>query len=383
MRAYVFTDQALAKHAGQFVWLAIDGEKVVNAPFRRRYRVPAFPTFYVIDPANGEVLIRWVGSASVTQLDKLFDEQSAAYRQRGTKSDGIEAVLAHADSLYNADQHAAAAAAYGEALSRAPADWGEYGRVVDARLFALDQADSAEACVALAEASLAKLRNTPHAATVVASGLSCAIGLPADAPRRKERIAEFERATRLVLADPKLELTGDDRSGLWISLMDAREAEKDSVGYRQVAEQWSAFLDGEAARAKTPEARAVFDSHRLSAYIEIKHPEKAIPMLEQSVRDFPDDYNPHARLANAYKAMQSWDKALAESDLALARAYGPRKLLIYQNRVDILKGKGDMPAARKTLEEAIVYAKALPEGQRSNNTIASLEKKLAGFTQTP
>ncbi|HKQ58496.1 MAG TPA: thiol reductase thioredoxin [Candidatus Eisenbacteria bacterium] len=378
MRAYVFTDPALAKHAGQFVWLAIDGEKAVNAEFRRRYRIPAYPTFYVIDPASGDVLIRWVGSASVSQFDKLFGEQSAAYARRNTRA-GTDAILARADSLYGADQHAAAAAAYGEALASAPADWVAYGRAVDARLFALDQADSAEACVALAEASLPRLRNTPHAATVVASGLSCAIRLPADAPRRKERIAEFERATRLVLADPKLELTGDDRSGLWISLMDAREADSDSVGQRQVAGQWSAFLDGEAAKAKTPEARAVFDSHRLSAYIEIGHPEKAIPMLETSARDFPDDYNPHARLASAYKAMKQWDKALAESDLALARAYGPRKLLIYQNRVDILKGKDDVPAARSALEEAIAYAKALPEGQRSNNTIASLEKKLEGL----
>jgi tetratricopeptide (TPR) repeat protein len=379
MRAYVFTDPALAKHAGQFVWLAIDGEKPVNAEFRRRYRIPAYPTFYVIDPASGDVLIRWVGSASVTQFDKLFAEQSAAFAGRDTRSKGTDAILARADSLYGADEPAAAAAAYGEALASAPAGWAAYGRAVDARLFALSQADSAEACVALAEASLSRLRNTPHAATVVASGLSCAIQLPADTPRRKERIAEFERATRLVLADPKLELTGDDRSGLWISLLDAREADKDSVGYRQVAEQWSAFLDGEAAKAKTPEARAVFDPHRLSAYMEIGHPEKAIPMLEMSARDFPDDYNPHARLANAYKAMKQWDKALAESDLALARAYGPRKLLIYQNRVDILKGKDDVPAARSALEEAIAYAKALPEGQRSNNTIASLEKKLEGL----
>jgi tetratricopeptide (TPR) repeat protein len=164
--------------------------------------------------------------------------------------------------------------------------------------------------------------------------------------------------------------------------MDARDDASDSLGHQQVAEQWSAFLDGEAAKARTPEARAVFDSHRLSAYIEVGHPEKAIPMLEQSAKDFPDDYNPHARLANAYKAMKEWDKAMAESDLALARAYGPRKLLIYTNRADILKGRGDVPAARKTLEEAIVYAKALPEGQRSNNTIASLEKRLAGLAQT-
>ena len=50
MRAYVFTDPALAKHAGRFVWLGINGEKAQNAAFRRKYRIPAYPTYYVLDP---------------------------------------------------------------------------------------------------------------------------------------------------------------------------------------------------------------------------------------------------------------------------------------------------------------------------------------------
>ncbi|HEY6050490.1 MAG TPA: tetratricopeptide repeat protein, partial [Thermoanaerobaculia bacterium] len=105
-------------------------------------------------------------------------------------------------------------------------------------------------------------------------------------------------------------------------------------------------------------------------------PEKAIPMLEQSERDFPNDYNPPARLASAYKAMKRWDEALAASDRALAKAYGPRKLLILQNRADILAGKGDAAGARATLAEAVALAESFPEGQRSERTIAALRKKL-------
>jgi tetratricopeptide (TPR) repeat protein len=250
---------------------------------------------------------------------------------------------------------------------------------VDARLFALSQTDSAEACVARAEAALPQLRRTPAAASVVGTGLGCAVALPAGAPRRAERIAALERACEEILADSSLTLTGDDRSGLYISLLDARSDAGDSLGQRRVAEAWSTFLDGAAAKATTPEARAVFDSHRLSAYIEIGHAERAIPMLEASARDFPDDYNPHARLANAYRTLRRWDEALAASDAAIARAYGPRKLLIYQNRSDIFKGRGDLAGARRTLEEAIGYAKALPEGQRSSASIAALEKRLAGL----
>ena len=74
--------------------------------------------------------------------------------------------------------------------------------------------------------------------------------------------------------------------------------------------------------------------------------------------------------------MQKWDEALAASDRALARVYGPRKIGIYRTRAEIYIGKGDKESARKTIEEAIRYAESLPEPQRSDATIASLKKRL-------
>jgi tetratricopeptide (TPR) repeat protein len=385
MRAYVFTDRALAKHAGQFVWLGINGEKAVNAEFLRRYKVPAYPTYYLLDPVNGETLIRWTGGASVGQLDQFFAEQSAAYLRRSAGSGGntVEAVLARADSLNGAAVYADAAAAYGQALAMAPPSWPSYARAVDARLFALSEADSADACATLAEQALPRVRHTVSAANVAGSGLGCLLQLPKEAPRRAERVAAMELATREVLADTTLPLSGDDRSGLFITLLDARDDASDSLGHQRVAEQWSAYLDGEAARAKTPAARAVYDPHRLSAYIEIGHAERAIPMLEQSQRDFPDDYNPPARLALAYRALKQWDKALAASDVAMSKAYGPRKLTFYTARSDMYVGKGDKDAAIKTLEEAIAYANTLPEGQRNKNTIPSLQKRIDKLKAPP
>src|SRR5207244_11424020 len=113
-----------------------------------------------------------------------------------------------------------------------------------------------------------------------------------------------------------------------------------------------------------------------SAYIELGEPERAIPMLEQSQKDFPDDYNPPARLAIAYKEMKRWDEALAASDRALSMVYGPRRLQILRTRADIFEGRGDKDAAKKTIADAVAFAEALPPGQRSENTIASLRKKL-------
>jgi hypothetical protein len=49
---------------------------------------------------------------------------------------------------------------------------------------------------------------------------------------------------------------------------------------------------------------------------------------------------------------------------------------ILQTRADIYKEKGGSAAARKTIEQAVELAESLPEGQRSERTIAALKKKL-------
>ena len=107
-----------------------------------------------------------------------------------------------------------------------------------------------------------------------------------------------------------------------------------------------------------------------------KEPEKAVPMLERSEKDLPGDYNPPARLALAWKELRQWDKALAASDRALAKAYGPRRLGILRTRAEIYQGKGDLASAKATLERAIAEAEALPDGQKNAGMLAALRKRL-------
>jgi tetratricopeptide (TPR) repeat protein len=379
MRAYVFTDRSLQRHAGQFVWLAMNGEKAGNAPFRKKYAIAAWPTYLVIDPFRERVRVSWVGGATVSQLHQFFDVQSAAWqrhaRGRGAGSPA-DARLAIADSLYGENDYPRAAAVYGAALEAAPPGWPSWRRAVEARLFALSESDSSASCAELALRAWPAVRRTSSAANVAGSGLECAIQLPNTDPRRAALVDSLDRATRETLADSTVEMSGDDRSGLYIALLDAHPAESDSVEHLRIAILWAEGLERDAAKARTPDERAVYDSHRLSAYLEIGHPERAVPMLEASEKALPNDYNPPARLAIAYRAMRRWDDALAASDRALAKAYGPRKLLLMQNRADIYVGRGDREAARHTLEEALTTAQAMPEGQRSRATIAAIRKKL-------
>jgi tetratricopeptide (TPR) repeat protein len=379
MRAFVLTDASLERRAGQFVWLAIDTEKPENAAFKRKFPVEALPTFLVLDPKTETAALRWVGSATVPQLNKLLDDGRLAVRGTGR---GVDQTLARADRFYGDGKYKEAASGYREALAAAPKGWPRYGRTVESLLYALDRTDEKMACARLALEAYPKLAGTPSGANVAASGLGCALGVKKETPGRADLVAELRAHTLSELQKPSAGISADDISSIYEALSDEREDAGDDAGRIRFLEERSAFLDREAAKATTPEQRAVFDSHRLGVALALGRPEKAIPMLEQSERDFPDDYNPPARLAAAYKAMKRWDEALAASDRALSKAYGPRKLLILQNRAEILAGKGDTAGARATLEQAITLAESLPEGQRSERTIAALRKKLETSSDT-
>src|SRR5512141_3396306 len=108
MRSTVFTDGALGRQAGRFVWLAWDTEKAQNLALKAKYPVPALPTYLVVDPATETPILRWVGGATVPQLQKILDDGSRALQKKATS--GLEARLAGADRLYAAGNDKEAAA---------------------------------------------------------------------------------------------------------------------------------------------------------------------------------------------------------------------------------------------------------------------------------
>ncbi len=373
MRAFVFTDKALARHAGQFVWLSIDTEKSGNASFLMKYPGEAWPSFFVLDAGSEKAALRWVGGATVGQVAKMLEDGRAAVRG---KQRGVEETLARADALYGAGKNAESVREYREALSRAPRTWPRYGRAVESLLFALHSVKDEKGCAETALAAYPRLARTSSAANVAGSGLDCAVAMKPEDPARGKLVAALAADAREVVAAPRPDIAADDISSVYESLASEREAAKDQEGRRQALSQRASFLEAQAARAANPEARAVFDSHRLSTYLDLGQPERAVSMLEASERDLPDDYNPPARLAAAYRALKRYDEALAASDRALSKAYGPRKIGILQTRADIYVSKGDAAAARQTLEETVRYAESLPAGQRSEKTIAALKRKL-------
>jgi tetratricopeptide (TPR) repeat protein len=370
MRAFVFTDEALGRQAGRFVWLSINTEKKENAAVLAKYPVRVWPSFFVIDPVAEKVIFRYVGGATTPQMLRVLDDGQKAFR--GTAG----AALAEADRLYAEGKYAEAAPAYRKALETIRPEAPSYTRAVESLLFSLSSAGRREDCAVAARDAYPHLKASPSAAGVAGAGLDCALGMKDGDPKKAELVAANAAFAREVVAGPKTGLAGDDVSALYSSLADERDAAKDGAGSKKYLEEWAAYLEGEAAKAKTPAERTVFDAHRTSVCVALGQPERVVPALQQSEKDFPDDYNPPQRLAIAYGAMKKYDEALAASDRAMARAYGPRKLVVYRTRAGLYKDKGDAAAARRTLEEMLAYAEALPKEQVSERTIAGIRKQL-------
>ncbi len=372
MRAFVFTDKALERQAGRFVWLSINTEKKENAAVLGKYPVKVWPSFYVIDAAAEKIVLRWVGGATVSQMVRVLDD--------GEKAAGGKTVpgtaLADADRFYAEGKYAEAAAAYRKALETLEPGASSTPRAVESLLFALNSSDQKAACAVAAQDAFPGLRSTPSAANVAGSGLDCALAIKDDDPRKAGLVAALAAQAREVVDGPKTGLAADDVSAVYGSLADEREAAKDEPGRKKVLESWAAYLEGQAAKTKTPSERTVFDAHRTAVCVALGQPERVVPALLASEKDFPDDYNPPQRLAIAYGAMKKYDEALAASDRATALVYGPRKLVVYRTRVDILTRKGDAAAARRTLEEMLAYAEALPKEQSSERSIAAIRKQL-------
>jgi len=378
MRAYVFTDKSLTSEAGRFVWLEMDNEKAVNRTLSKKLDVRALPSFFILDPKDERIAVRWIGGMSLDQLKKMLADGRTEVNGGGGTSPA-DTMFARAERLYGASDNPGAAQAYLAALAVAPAGWNHEARATESALFALSEIDSNEAIAKLSERELPRLKGTVSSANVAGSGLSAAVALPKEHPRRAEWIAMFEKASNEIAVDPSIPLSGDDRSGLYIGLLDARKDANDSLGARRVAEAWSKALDDAAAKAPTPDARTVYDSHRLSAYVELGQPEKAVPMLQLSEKDFPDDYNPPARLAIAYRNMKKYPEALAASDRALSKVYGPRTLTVLNARTDIYLAMGDTTGARGNLEKTIVAAGNVLEKDRAERFIPTVQKRIDGL----
>jgi len=382
MKSYVFPDGVLSPVTDRYIWLEVDTEKPVNRAFVEQFSTEALPTLLVVDPRTGQAFRRWVGSATVVELAARLRATALALTP-GAPGTAAQAALARASASDATGDHAAATQAYREALATSVPRSLDHAQAVQGLVQRLAQDGDPAGCLQLAREELSHVAPGTALATLVASGLSCALELEEDDPRRTAALGALEDRVASLARDLSVVLMPDDRSSLFETEEGARRARGDLAGARATALRWTAFLEQEAGRARTPAERAVFDSHRLSACLALGEPERAIPILEQSARDFPGDYNPPARLAVAYLAMREPWEALEQARRASSLVYGPRTLRVLLVRAEAEARVGDSHAARVTLARAEKLVNELPPAQWHASMHAAIAAKRKALFEPP
>lgn len=371
MRAFVLTDPSLTPLANDYVWLSIDTEKDENAAFVGRFPNDVWPTLWVIDPSREQASLKWGGTATADELRELLASTKGEGSEGAQRAEGMAAFRRGNEALSKGET--AEAEKQFRASVAVPAH-PQRARAVEALVSLLASRDDFGACADLAASESPSLPVGTSRATILATGLSCATE-----GKRTALVASLSDACLRAAADPDARVAADDRSGLYEAVVEAKKASGDAAGAKAVAQTWATFLDGEAAKAPTKQARAVFDPHRLSAYIALGEPGRGIPMLLESERDFPEDYNPPARLARAYFEMKRLDDAKAANDRASAKVYGPRALRVFVVSADIAKAQGDVAGERKALENGLARTEKSALNEKQKKLRASLADRLAAL----
>ncbi len=341
MRSAVLADPRLASTERDVVWLAIDVEREKNEAFVARFASEGQPVVWVIDPSNETAVLAWRGTVEAAVLRALVDMA--------------------ADAIYGRDPGGDAGAALVRAF-RADAS-GETKRAIDEYLFVArsESVTASIAVVALTALYSATGDRVACAEVAVREGVklprilgasAVALGLDCDPSS-----ALLLRAARDMLRD--INSPAPDRSALFAHVVAADRRASDDAAVTRDARAWLAFLDGQSADARSAAARSSLDGSRVAAHIALGEPDAAIPPLAKSERDLPRDLAPPAHLAHAFAAAHKWEDALRAIDRALALAYGPYRVVLLAQRVDIEIGKGDTHTALRTLDEALVLARSL------------------------
>jgi hypothetical protein len=114
-----------------------------------------------------------------------------------------------------------------------------------------------------------------------------------------------------------------------------------------------ASLERLAADARSAYQRVDFDDKLADAYTAAGTPERAIPVLERSEREFPFWYLPPARLSRVHLALGHLDEAEAAVERARRRVSGIASLEVLALAADVAHARGDVGSERFALAQAV------------------------------
>ena len=379
MRSFVFPDAGLRPARDAVVWLSVETEQEKNREVVEKFPTDSWPTFLIIDPYTEQVMGRWLGSSTVSEMRQFVLDTAASWQ--ASRKGGKVSEAARAEQEGHAAQqkrdYAAAATAYRRALSlSAPKDPLRPSRV-NLLLSALRRERTPEAlkeCLAVAGAELPRIPPTTAGADLAGSAARCA-AKAGDTPEAKALLAAALKRMDSLAADPKASLSTDDRSSIYAGLADQLDELNRHDEAVAAMRKRAAVLESAAAKAPDVATAATFDGERTETYEYLGELEKAEKLLAAREKEMPGDYNPPARLARVLLEEKRAPEAEAAVNRALAlMPQGPRKLSILGLKARILEAQGKDKAP--VLREQLALIRSLPATQRNPETEQKIEAEL-------
>jgi thioredoxin-like negative regulator of GroEL len=338
MKNYTLTEKRFGELRDRRTWLMLDFDDESNAEFLKKFNAAALPTFMVIDPVTETVVSRWVGSGTAEEMHAFFAAEQAK-----------EDALVRGQRLLGTGDFAGARKIFETALATEKLDRSTKTRIVNGLTEVLWKLDH-RACVRQGERYLDEVDDSVQGLDAIALVAYCAEEEP-DAVKKRVYATVAKRLEK-ALASSAVQLSVDDRSSYLETLVSAWETLGEAKKAEAAAGAQVALLEKAAAEAKTPEARATFDAHRVGAYLRTKRYDDAIAMVSASERIQPKNFNHPWRLAIINLKKGDYDRGLAAIDRALANGYGGRKFRLYSTKLDLLLAKKDLASAKATVEKA-------------------------------
>lgn len=359
----------LARYAGQFVWLELNFDEAGNRSFLDKYGAVGTPTFFIIDPQNGQVAATQPGAMSYGELVSFLDRgKSKVLRQNQAPADRA---LARGDALL-AQRPADAAAAYREALRLAPAGWPRRELAEASLVSALQSSDQSRDCAETAATDAGRMIRGPIFARTVVSGMWCAVS-GSDQPWAKEQALKLEPLAEEALSLPTT--VRDHRNELYRTLMMLALSRGDEAAAAKWGDLWLGELD--AIRPAGDEERMAVDIARVENIDVFGDPSRILPALLASESALPNNWNASLRVAQIERKAKNPDASIAACDRGLSRAPGPLgRSWLLQVKADALREQGLTEDARHALQDALQAARGIPLQRTRENNLRKINAAL-------
>ena len=375
MQRDVLQDPALRSYEDRVVFAAVDTDKPAAAPFVARFPLKVWPTFFVIDPANDQVLALHGGSLSWPELRAFLDEALLSRDPARAADPQVKALLAgHQASTKK--EHAAAAGFYVDAAGL-PGSRSAEATIAAMRSYAAGNDDAG--CITFGLRSLNTLQTSSSSSDLVAYLLSCAghlkDGDPHKAPALTAARARLEQLTTTTPAGASV----DDRADTLALLADAAKDQGDLAAHAAAHVKRLALLEADAnSHADVDDAR-VHDYARMNSYLALGRGDDAVNLLRKRTQQLPDSYEAWARLASALHQLKRHDEARPAAQRAIELSYGPRRLRYRTLLADIEQARTDPAGERAAVQALVDDAASLPPGQRDDAAVDAARQRLAGL----